>query len=419
VKLGLWWRLAWRNLGRNRRRSFITGAALAFGYMAAVLMVAFSDGLTREMVRNGTEIVSGQGRVVAPDFLPERNLYATLGGDAGVDVGRLLNEIRSTPGVEAAAPRVYAGGLVSSGPSSGAVLLLGFDPEREPRVSRLLGALVEGRVPRPGARELVVGRELARRLGVRTGQELVVVAPAADGSLGNDLFRVTGLFATGVTEMDDGYALAPLGALQALLALGPGRVHEVAIAVSDPWAADSVMARVGRRLKAAGVAASAESWTSFRPELVAYARLADSSNLLIVGIVFLMAVFGVANTMLMGTYERRREFALVEAVGGSPGGIVATVVCEGVILGLLALVAGALLTAPLMVWWYHSPPDLSRLFGGFTMAGALVRPVLLVQPSVRAPLVSAAALLITAVVAAAYPAVRASRVPPADALSGR
>jgi len=127
----------------------------------------------------------------------------------------------------------------------------------------------------------------------------------------------------------------------------------------------------------------------------------------------------VANTMLMGTFERRREFAVVRALGTIRSGVALTVLFEGVALGLLALVAGAFLTAPILVWLHHAPLDLTALVGNMEFSGALVRPVLRVEYSLSAPVMSAAGLLVTAVLAALYPAIRAVRVPPADALAGR
>jgi putative ABC transport system permease protein len=419
VPRSVWWRIAWRNLWRNRRRTLLTASALAFGYLAAVLMVGVSDGMTAEMIRNGTGILTGQIAVNARGYRPERSLYATIGGDSGVDVPALLARIASTPGVVGAAPRVSAGGLVSLGEQAAGTALLGVEPAREAGVSRLLDTLERGRPPRPGATELVLGAELARKLRAAPGSVVVLVAPAADGSMGNALYTVTGIFRTGLPELDGGLTVLPLGVLQQLLALTPDRIHEVAVATADPWAAPAVARALAPALAATAPGAEALSWTAFRPELADYAQLAGAANGLIVAIVFAMAVFGVANTMVMGTYERRREFAVVRAIGTSPGGVARTVLYEGLILGCLALVAGALLTAPMLYWWHEAPPDLSALFGDFTTAGALIHPVLVVEYSVRAPILAAVALLVTAIIAALYPAVRAARVPPADALANR
>ncbi len=416
---GVWWRIAWRNLWRNRRRTLITAAALAFGFLASVLMIGVSDGIVAEMIDNGTRVLTGQVQVHATGWLPQRDVAVTLGDGPGPSANRVLPIVAGTPGVLAAAPRVYAGGLLSIGERTVAAQFLGVDPERERGVSRVLAAVVSGQVPTAGARDLLLGDQVARQLNVGIGGELVVVAPAADGSMGNDLFRVSGIFHTGLPELDGGLAIFRIGSLQALLALAPDQVHEVAATVATPWAADSVAAAVDRRLRAAGVAGEARPWTRFRPELAAYAALARSYNGLVVAIVFGMAIFGVANTMLMGAYERKREFAVVRALGTAPGGVARTVVYEGLLLGVIALTAGVVMTTPL-VWWLHrSPLDLSGLFGGFTMAGALVRPILRVEPSWNAPLLSALALLLTGVLAACWPAWRAARLPPADVLSGR
>jgi ABC-type lipoprotein release transport system permease subunit len=271
---GLWWRLAWRNLLRERRRSLITGSALALGFVASVLMVGLSDGIVAELIENGTSILSGQVQIHSTTSRPEHGLYATLGGDQGLDVDSLLARLGGTPGVLATSPRVWGAGLLSAGGRSAGAVMLGVDMARERAVGRLLGTLTAGRLPAPGARELLLGRSLARRLGLRVGDSLVVVAPAADGSMGNDLFMVSGLFASGISELDASQAIVPIATLQQLLALGARRVHEVAIAVRDPWQAVPVAERVRARLAGVGAALSVEPWTQFRPELAQYADLA-------------------------------------------------------------------------------------------------------------------------------------------------
>ncbi len=415
----IWWRIAWRNLWRNRRRTLITASALAIAFLGSVLMIAIYDGVTAELIDNGTGLLTGQVQVHAADWRPERSLYATIGGPEGTDVAALLERVAATPGVAAAAPRVYGGGILSVGTATEAAVLMGIDPVREPRVSRLLGALVEGHAPAPGTKQLVIGSELARKLAVRPGGEVVVVAPAADGSMGNDLFTVAGIFRSGLGDLDAGFVLLPLGALQGLLALAPGRIHEVAVAIPQPWSAQAEADSIRARLAPLGIAAAVEPWPVFSPEIADYAAISNAANGLVVGIVFLFAIFGVANTILMGTFERRREFAVIRALGVGPSGVARTVLFEGMALGLLSLAAGAVLTAPLLVWFHHSPPNLASLFGDLEMAGALIRPVLRVEYSVDGPVISAVGLFVTAILAALYPAIRAARVPPADALAGR
>jgi ABC-type lipoprotein release transport system permease subunit len=413
-----WWSIGWRNLGRNRRRTFITAIGLAIGYFAVVFLVGWAEGLQSEMIENGTGLVTGQIQVHDLEYRPERKIYDTIGGRDGSDVERLVQEIAADPAVAAATPRAYAGGLISSGEATTAGILMGADPQRALGVSRLMRGLVEGRIPEADANAIMVGTEMARQLEVGIGGEVILVVPAADGSMGNDLYTVSGIYRTGMTDLDGSYAVLPLSSLQTLAALSPDRIHEIAISTVDPWLAPEAADRLAAQLAPLGLDIEVEPWTRLRPEMLDYVRLAQSWYFIILAIVFAIAVFGVANTMLMATFERRRELAVMLALGTTPWRITLTVLFEAFALGLVSLVVGAVLTFPLLVWWHNAPPDLSWLYGEFTMFGALVRPVLRVEYNFEMAIWTGVALLITALLAALYPAARAARIPPADTLSG-
>ncbi len=416
--IGPWWRIGWRNLGRNRRRTLIAAAGLALGYFAVVVMVGLMAGLTAEMIENGTGMLTGQLQIHALDYRPDRSIYETIGGNQGTDVERLLAEVAADSAVAGVAPRVYAGGLVSSGDATTAGMLMGVDVVREPTVSRILRAVVRGSTPAAGQNEILIGTEMARQLGVDAGSDVVVVAPGADGSMGNDIFTVSGVFRSGMPEFDGSYAFVPIGSLQRLVALAPERIHEIAVGTTDPWLAEGAADRLSTELARSGLALEVESWTRLRPEMLDYARLVEAWDYFVVGIVFAIAVFGVANTMLMATFERRREVAVMLALGATPPKIVLSILSEALALGVISLVAGVAITVPILVWWHTAPPDLSWLYGEFTMFGALIRPVLRVEYKPVVAVVTGFALLATALLAALYPAARAARLPPADTLSG-
>jgi putative ABC transport system permease protein len=415
----VWWRVAWRNLGRNRGRTLVTASGLAFGYLAAVVLIGLTDGMMSELIENGTRLLIGQVQIHADDYRPERSMYRTIGGSEGIDVDALLSRLEADADVTAAAPRLYAGGLLSAHEETQAVLLLGVDAAREHRVSTLLGNVTDGRIPGPEANELLVGTELADKLSLSVGDEIVLVAPAADGSLGNDLYTLAGIFDTGTPAIDGNYAILPLADLQFLMVMEPSRIHEVVMTVPRPWETPEIATALGERLAPQWPNLAVEPWTELRPELYEGVLLADSMNFVVVVIIFAMVIFGVANTMLIGTFERRREFAVVRALGTTPGAISRSVVYEGVILGALSLTAGVLITIPVLVWFHDAPPDLSSVVGGFSWSGAQWRPILRVEYSIDAPIVSGIALFLTSVFAAVYPAWKATRVPPADALADR
>jgi len=413
-----WLRIGWRNLGRHRKRTVLTALGLAVGYFAVVFMVGWSEGLMAEMVENATGLVSGQIEIHDAEYRPERSLYDTIGGRDGTDFAHLLAGIAADPGVVAATPRVYAGGLVSSGESTSAAMLMGIDPARERTVSRFLDELVDGRMPESGRNELAIGTEMARQLGVGVGDDVVVVAPGADGSMGNDLYVVAGVFRTGMVELDASNAVLPLVDLQTLITLDPGRIHEIAVTTQDPGVADDTAGRLIAALAPNDLALEVASWTELNPVLVEFVALIDSFYVVIIFIVFGVAIFGVANTMLMATYERRREIAVMLALGATPRAVVMTVLYEATAMGLVSLVFAVGVTLPLMTWWHNAPPDLSSLYGDLTMQGVLIRPMLRVEWNLAIWIWGGVALVATALLAALYPAAMAARAKPADTLSG-
>ena len=200
--------------------------------------------------------------------------------------------------------------------------------------------------------------------------------------------------------------------------LDPGRIHEVAVSTADPWIATATADRLLAALAPAGLDIEIAPWIELHPEMVEYVALVDAFYIVIFVIVFVIAMFGVANTMLMATFERRREFAVMLALGATPMNLVLVVLSEALAMGVLSLIVGAAVTFPLMIWWHNAPPDLSWLYGEFTMFGVLLRPALRVEYNVAVWIWGAVALLLTALVAALYPAARAANVPPADTLSG-
>ena len=418
MALPSWWLIGWRNLGRNPKRTFITALGLAAGYFAVIFMVGFADGLKVEMIENGTGLMTGQIQIHSPRYRPDRSLYETIGGRAGADFEAVIRTAVRDPAVVGAAPRVYGAGLLSSGQSTRGGMLMGIDLDREPGVSRLMNSLSQGRAPAPAANELMIGTEMARRLELQVGNEVILVAPAADGSMGNDIFQVCGLYRTGMADLDSAFALVPIRSLQRLLALDPGRIHEIALSTADPWLAPEAGRRLVAGLAPLGVELEVLDWTRLRPEMLEYALLMDSWYSIVVLIVFAIALFGVANTMLMSTFERRREFSVMLALGARPHQILLTVVSEATALGWISLALGVAVTFPLIAWWHHYPIDLSWIYGDLTMLGALIRPVLRIEYNLPVALWTGLALLVTAVTAGIYPAARAAWLPPADTLSG-
>jgi ABC-type lipoprotein release transport system permease subunit len=410
-------RLGWRNLWRSPRRTALTVGTIAVAFAVLILLVGLVEGTARQMVRNGTRLLLGHLQLHDRVYLPDRGLHDTIGGVAGTDVAALLARIEAAPGVLAAAPRVFGFGLLSTGPRSAGARLVGVDPERERRVTSLLDAVVDGRgleAAPPGS--VLLGHELARELGAAVGGEVAVVTQAADGSMGNELWRVRGIVRTGLVGLDRTLALVALGDLQALLALEPARVHEVAAHLAAPEAAPAAAAALGR-LGGLPAGVAAAPWQALAPELTDYLALLRGSNWMTILIIGTFAAFGVLNTMLMAVFERTRELGVLAAVGVRPRQMLAMVVAESACLAAVGLAAGLGLGAVGMAYLARHGIDLARLTEGVTVAGVLFDPVLRGAFDWNGTARVGITLAAITVLAGLVPALRAARMRPVEALS--
>ncbi len=423
-------RIALRAIARNPRRAALTLAALAAGLAAYLFLGALSAGFYLQMRDNATDLVTGHVQIEVRGFRDEYDAKLTL-----TRSDELLARVRAQPQVVAAAPRLQAMTMVASPTQTEPVMLYGVDPEAERSVTRLHEKIREGKylspdtltlIPSPARageggepraasftrREIVIGRKLAERLNVRLGEKLVLMAPAADGTLGSAALRIVGIFETDNELIDRGVALTTLAATRELLSV-PREAATLALRLTDIGAAESTATALGAQLTAPGQ--QAVTWKTLLPEVVQMLDLIRVNLFVILIVVFVVVALGVTNTLLMAVLERTREFGLQLALGTRPGLIVRTVLYESLVLGVLGLAAGFALGA-LIVGYYHTYGfDLaayaaaSRTFPGMT---SVVYPTL-VLANVWLP---ALALLATSLAAALYPAWRASRLDPVTAL---
>ena len=409
-------RLGWRNLWRNSRRSWITISAIGTAYAILMALTGLTGGMMAQMLRNGTELIVGHLQIHDSDYLPDRNLYDWLGQDTETNLQTLLARLQDFPEVQAATPRVHGFGLLSTGDQSSGAQIIGIDPGTESQVSSLLGTLVQGELlsesPRRG---LLLGDILARSLGVQPGSEVAVVTQAADGTLGNDLYQVTGIVHSGLVYLDRSLALVHWNDLQELLALDETQIHEVAIRINDPISADVLSGR----LNASGMlpaGAIAQSWGDLLPQLKDYVQLADGVVWFLISLIAVFAALGVLNTMMMAVFERTREVGTLNSLGMKPFRILSMFLVESFFLALLGLGVGFMVGAVLMYYLSTHGLDLTRWMGEVSMLDTRLDPVLKAVWVWDQFLWSALGLMLAVLLATYIPARRASRMNPVEAL---
>lgn len=406
-------KLGWRNLWRNPRRSLISISAVAAALVFLVLLQGMMEGMKDQLLENGTALMMGHAQLHHPDYLPDRNLYDTLGGDEGLDVN-ILDLTEQTDGVASSTARVYGFALVSTGEHSAGAQILGVDPIREGRVTTFLQGLTAGSpLPEDSSQSMLIGEGLAKELHAQIGSEIAAVTQAADGSLGNALFQVAGVLRTGLSHMDRSLAVVHIQDLQNLLVL-EDRIHEVAIRLEDPLLADEVASRINHQ-PALPDHVVAVSWGELAPQLRDYLGMFEGMYGFLIGFVALFAALGILNTMMMAVFERTREIGTVISVGMSPAQIMAAILLESFFLSLLGFLAGCALAGLLMRPLTTQGLDLSRWMGELAMVNTRMDPVIQFKWVWKFVFQSAAGLLVAGLVAAALPAWRAARMNPVEA----
>ena len=401
-------RIAWRNLWRNRRRTGLALAAiglsvaLVLGY--AAILRAYSDWIVETI----TGPMLGHVQAHASGWRKDRSLDRTVR-----NVSSTLAALRSDPEVASAAARVYAPALAAKEEEAFAVVVVGIDVAAESGPARLLG---DASVDLTG-RRAVVGRMLGELMGLREGDEIALVGQGADGSFANDLYTVTALVTTPIDLMNRQGVLINLSEAQSLFAM-PDEAHEIVVHARRPDALPLLVEHVARVPGLSG--AEVLDWRTLAPELVSLVQIADLAGTLVLIVVFLAASAGVANTMLMATYERTRELGMLLALGTSPSRIVRMIFGESIVLGLVGAVLGSALAIAVVAATHRTGIDYAMLTGGgpSELSFSGMRWSLRFYPSL-APidvLRAVVAVVVTSILASIWPAVRAARLQPARAL---
>lgn len=343
------WRIALRNLGRNPKRGAIAVTAIAVAQLALLFTNAMLRGYGDAMVDAVTGPFLGHVQVHAPQYREDRAMDLTLS-----ELDQKLQAIARVPGVTQASARIYGPVLAALGEQGHVGIAIGVEPRLEAQTAGLLSSLPEAQLPE--GHEIVLGRALAQTMGAHPGDEIAVVGQAVDGSIADDLYRVRALMTSSVGEVQQSGIVMSLDAAQALFAM-PDQAHEISVHSDDAQRAPAL----ARRLAALPALAGLEvlPWQRLAPELLSLLKLIDVSGWVVLALVFLAAAAGVANTMLMATFERSHEIGMLLALGTTPLRLVAMILLEALLLGLIGVGIGTALAAAVIAWATHSGVDLT------------------------------------------------------------
>jgi len=406
----IFFKIGWRNLWRNRRRSIVVISSIGLGVFALVFSMGIMNGLNHQMVENTISTSLGHISVQKRGFQDDMKIEHSF-----VPPADLPSILSKTPEVVSWAPRMKLEVMIRTSEASRGVLIMGIDPEREKSVSGIFQyMLADGNgsfLADPEGRDLLLSRTLARKLDVTVGDKVILMFQDANSEITGEAVTVKGLYQTPVDSFDKFVIYTGIRTLQQFFGVGQ-RISEVSVRVAHRDQVGSVKARLQKAITEPSL--TVLTWKDMAPNLLRAVALFDTMMYVMFLIIFITVVFSVANTLIMAIMERFREIGVMKSIGTRPFWIWRMVLFEGINLGIVGLLAGALTGAAVTMLLAYTGLDFSfymesaRSLG----TGAVIYPKLKTMDI----LVSTAIVLVTTIIAALYPATKAARIKPLDAL---
>jgi ABC-type lipoprotein release transport system permease subunit len=400
-------RIGWRNIWRNGKRTWITVVAIALNTAILIASYGLMQGMMVDMINNATRMVVGDAQVHAPGYRLDQSMYKSIAEP------KKIMDAAKQKGIDAAA-RSYGFGLVSSGSKSAGGIFWGVDPAAERQSFELAKHVFKGEyLPSGPQKQVVLGKKLAKSLHAEVGSEIVAVVQAADGSLGNDLFTVCGILKVAGEKVDRGAAIIHRADFEELFVSG-GRIHEIALNAWGKLPPEELAAAVS----AAAGDDEVKTWRQLMPLLAEMVQMFDVAVFIFGLIFFLAAGLGVMNTMLMATYERIREFGILKALGSSPWRIVRDVSAEAFVMAAFSTLIGAAVGVAAGLYFQEYGINLEAMAkGSMTFSGVAFNPLWRATLNAKIVMLPVFVMWIICVLAALYPAGKAARLNPVRAMT--
>ena len=331
MALSTLWTIAYRDLGRNRRRSILSLVAVALGLALLIVMNGYIAGVIDESVQNDIRLRSGHVQMRAASYEEEK---VSLQWDELLDnPDEFAARARALPEVQAAAPVLWASGILNTVDDSAGLRIYGVDVT-SPIYAPIQESIVAGTFLQADDRGgIVMGKRLADNLGIALGQEVSVAIINANGQPDEAIFAVRGLFNTGIPGYDESSIFMPLARAQSFT-VTDGHASAITMLLNKQSDADLVAST----LAAPGI--TMLTWRDLNQVLLQAMEAGKAFYVLMDIIVMVIVAVVIANTLLMAVFERIREMGILAALGMKGRQIVLMFLLEAVILGLAGIVVG-------------------------------------------------------------------------------
>jgi len=410
-------RLASRNILRNKRRSLLTLLSMGGGFFLLCLTLSMSEGSYSNIIDIFTRDHTGHVQIHQGNYLERPSLYKTI-----KQADTLIQQLESDSRVIGVAPRIYGSSLAYGKSKTFPAQVIGIDPKRESKTTRLKSKITQGKylsstlsdqaLSKDGYFPAMIGFTLAKNLHLSLGDELVLISQGIDGSIANDIFNVAAIVgdASSYERMNVYLSLTAIQQFLSMNTISNNLVHELAITLVDQNQSRDFAKQI--QLQIGDQELTVAPWQVVESSFYNSMQADKKGSYVSMGIIIFIVSIGVLNTVLMGTLERTREFGVLKAIGTRPVMIFTLIVLESFVLSIASCILGLLLSLPVIYWLsvkgipMPEPIDMGGIEFN-TMLGELSTYVIAL-PSV--------VVIVSTLLVSLIPAMRAAKISPLKAL---
>ncbi len=422
--------MAWRNIWRNPTRSWVVIGAIAIGIWAALFMSGFATGMVRSYVQNAIANIVSHIQIHHPEYDKDFEVNYFI-----PNAEEVIRRLEADSAVEAYSARTLVNGMIASSKTARGVQVKAVDPQQEAAISKLDEKIVEGEYFGDRRNQLLMGKKLAGKLQVKERSKVVLTFQDFEGEITAAAFRIAGIFETGNDPFDESHLFIERADLNRLLGTPPasaGRlsdeseapaplltagemedgpaIHEIAVLLKD----QREVREETDELEGEFPALKVQTYREISPDLELYEGQIETISIIYLTVIMLALIFGIINTMLMAVLERIRELGMLMAIGMNKVKVFFMIVLETIMLVAVGTPLGLLLGALTLTYFGSRGIDLSAFSDTMKMYGMSEVVYLQVEPVVYWQV--GVAVAITAVLASIYPASKAIRLRPVEAI---
>jgi putative ABC transport system permease protein len=332
--------IAWRNLWRNRRRTFITVASIFFGVVLATLMNSLQDGTYENMIDMMVKLSSGYLQVQDAEFRENRSINNIFYPEDD-----FLQKLENVDNVTTVAKRLESFALISSGPNTRGGAIIGIEPGKDQETSNLANWISHGSFLREGDDQVIVTANVAKHLGLEVNDTVILISQGYRGVTAAGMYPIRGILTFTTPQMNNLGVFIDVSVGQELFST-EGKITSLLVMVDDY----NVVDRVQRDLAAlTDDQTVVVNWQELNPELVQIIESDKAGSVLMLGVLYIVIGFGIFGTIIMMVAERKREFAVMVAVGMQKYKLGLILFFETVLIGIIGVLAGFIVSVPIIL----------------------------------------------------------------------